>query len=94
MELVWSYRGSSKERFYTDHSGTAQRLPDGNTLITETSRGRAFEVTPEGEIVWEFLSPHRAGEKGELIATLYEMLRLPAEFPSSWADGVAAGTRP
>ncbi len=91
---VWAYRGSSQEPFYSAHSGTAQRLPDGNTLITETSKGRAFEVTADGEIVWEFLSPHRAGEKGELIATLYEMLRLPAEFPSSWADGVAAGTRP
>ena len=46
----------------------------------------AFEVTPGGEIVWEFLSPHRAGQDGALIATLYEMLRLPEDFPTEWAE--------
>lgn len=83
---VWSYGGSPEEPFYSDHSGTAQRLPGGNTLITETARGRAFEVTRGGEIVWEFLSPHRAGQDGALIATLYEMLRLPESFPTAWAE--------
>ena len=86
MKEVWAYRGNRKEPFYSEHSGTAQRLPNGNTLITETAKGRAFEVTPAGEIVWEYLSPHRAGENGELIATLYEMLRLPEDFPVSWAE--------
>jgi hypothetical protein len=86
MKEVWSYRGNRKDPFYSEHSGTAQRLPNGNTLITETPKGRAFEVTWEGEIVWEYLSPHRAGENGEMIATLYEMLRLPEDFPASWAE--------
>jgi len=35
--------------------GYAQRLPNGNTLITESSFGRFFEVTKEGEIVWEYV---------------------------------------
>ncbi|XXT53909.1 hypothetical protein WMF23_20300 [Sorangium sp. So ce542] len=38
--------------------GTAQRLPNGNTLITEGSDGRVFEVTPGHEIVWEYISPY------------------------------------
>ena len=37
--------------------GSAQRLPNGNTLIAESSFGRFFEVTTEGEIVWEYVNP-------------------------------------
>jgi hypothetical protein len=37
--------------------GNAQRLPNGNTLITESAFGRFFEVTREGEIVWEYVNP-------------------------------------
>ena len=37
--------------------GMAQRLPNGNTLITESSFGRFFEVTSQGEIVWEYINP-------------------------------------
>jgi hypothetical protein len=61
----------------SEQAGTAERLPNGNTLITESDRGRALEVTPAGETVWEFLSPHRAGPKGAFVATLFEMVRLP-----------------
>lgn len=75
-EVVWAYRGTDQEPFYTFNCGSSQRLPKGNTLITESNNGRAFEVTPEGEIVWEYLNPHRAGENGELIATLLEVVRI------------------
>ena len=37
--------------------GNAQRLPNGNTLVCESSYGRFFEVTQEGEIVWEYVNP-------------------------------------
>lgn len=30
----------------------ADRLPNGNTLITDTNGGRVLEVNPQGEIVW------------------------------------------
>ena len=35
----------------------ADRLPNGNTLIVDTNNQRVIEVTPEGEIVWEFYAP-------------------------------------
>jgi len=53
-----------------------QRLPNGNTLITESTQGRIFEVTPENEIVWEYYNPHRTGEENELIATVMGARRL------------------
>ena len=41
--------------FYSPLVSSAQRLPNGNTLITE---GRFFEVTPENEVVWEYINPY------------------------------------
>ena len=86
MELVWSYRGSESEPFYSRTCGSAQRLSGGNTLVTESDNGRAFEITPDGEIVWEFYNPHLAGENNEFIAVLPELQRLSADFPISWAQ--------
>ena len=36
------------------------RLPNGNTLITESDGGRLFEVTKPGKIVWNYINPVRA----------------------------------
>jgi len=86
QEVHWSYRGGPVTPFYSATCGSNQRLPNGNTLITETDNGRAFEVTPGGDIVWEFVNPHRAGDDDELIASLFEVVRLPADFPLDWLD--------
>ena len=43
--------------------GGAQRLQNGNTLITEAVFGRMFEVTQGGEVCWEYTNPHFAGYK-------------------------------
>ncbi len=72
-EVKWFYRGDEDNPFYSAGIGSCQRLPNGNTLITESFFGRAFEVTPEKEIVWEYYTPHRAGVNNELIATLHEV---------------------
>jgi len=79
MEQTWGY-GGAEAPLYSRFLGAAQRLPNGNTLITESSPGRALEVTAEGEIVWAYQNPHRAGEGGEYVAILPEVLRLPAGY--------------
>ncbi|TDI43254.1 MAG: hypothetical protein E2P00_05350 [Acidobacteria bacterium] len=84
--IIWNYAGSPARPFFSESCGTAQRLANGNTLITESDRGRAFELDPTGRVVWEFLNPARAGEQGRLIATLYEVVRLPVDFPTDWAS--------
>jgi hypothetical protein len=84
-EVIWEYSGEPDFPFYSFVLGKAQRLPNGNTLITESVAGRAFEVTRDGEIVWEFINPSTTGQNDELIATLLEVTRVPDDFPLSWA---------
>ncbi|MFN7950754.1 MAG: arylsulfotransferase family protein [bacterium] len=62
--IVWEYRSDPPDRFFTLSRGSSQRLPNGNTLIAESDRGHAFEVTASGERVWEFWNPAR-NERGE-----------------------------
>ena len=85
-EVLWQYAGSPGAPFHSRACGAAERLGNGNTLITESDNGRAFEVTPEQEIVWEFYNPHRAGPNDEFIATLFEVVRLEPTFPVEWVQ--------
>ncbi len=55
-QVVWQYTGT-KATFYSPFIGSAQRLPNGNTLIDEGIWGRFIQVTPNGRIVWEYVSP-------------------------------------
>jgi len=43
--------------FFSMILSNAQRLPNGNTLINEGTKGRFFEVDPNGDIVWEYINP-------------------------------------
>ena len=56
-KTVWEYRARPAYTFFSPHISGAQRLPTGNTLICEGQWGRLFEVTPEGETVWEYVNP-------------------------------------
>jgi len=56
--IVWEYRDSVPFNFFSPYISGAQRLSNGNTLVCEGCFGRLFEVTPTGEVVWEYVSPH------------------------------------
>lgn len=75
-EFVWEYEGDPPESFYSKRKGSAQRLPNGNTLICESGKGHVFEVTPEKERVWEFWNP--VVEEGHR-RLIYRFLRRPKE---------------
>ena len=67
------------------------RLTNGNTLITESDGGRLFEVTPEGEIVWEFINPVRGGENDEFIPILSSGERIdPKNLDPDFLQSLAA----
>jgi hypothetical protein len=60
-EIVWKYQDTPAWNFYSPRVSNAQRLPNGNTLINEGSFGRFFEVTHEGDVVWEYVNPYFTG---------------------------------
>lgn len=81
FEEVWSYsmRGQEAFRFFSSYISSAQRLENGNTLITEGADARLFEVTAEGEIVWEYVSPYFS-ENNPISHTAYRAYRLPYDW--------------
>ncbi len=65
-KTVWSWQAPYVLEFSSPHISGAQRLKNGNTLITEGGYGRFFEVTKPGEVVWEYVSPYyRTGPRGK-----------------------------
>lgn len=61
-QIVWKYQDGvsqgSNSFFFSSRISNAQRLPNGNTLINEGVYGRLFEVTADGDVVWEYVNPH------------------------------------
>jgi hypothetical protein len=55
---AWRYLAEPRESFFGDFISGAQRTQNGNTLICSGPQGRLFEVTPAGEIVWEYWNPY------------------------------------
>ncbi|WP_313692966.1 aryl-sulfate sulfotransferase [Halorarum halobium] len=51
-EQTWVLEGGG-----LDEPRDADRLPNGNTLVTDRHGHRVVEVTPRGEVVWEFYTP-------------------------------------
>jgi hypothetical protein len=83
LEVVWQYPpnagGFADPTFFSHYISSAQRLPNGNTLIDEGADGRIFEVTREHEIVWEYVSPFFADPK-ETQNGVYRAYRVPYDW--------------
>lgn len=85
LEIVWQYTPTEagfvapldSYRFYSPYISSAQRLPNGNTLITEGADGRIFEVTREHELVWEYISPYKNKRNSNMV---YRAYRVPYEW--------------
>jgi len=82
--IVWEYRGTPREDFFSFGKGSAQRLPNGNTLVCNSDKGQVFEVTAEGERVWLWWNPFIRNGRRE---ALYRMIRWPAETVDLWLRG-------
>jgi hypothetical protein len=73
--IVWRFASTDEESFYSKALGSQQILGNGNVLVTESVRGRIFEITPSGDVVWEYLNP---AEVNGFHAYVLEAQRLPA----------------
>jgi hypothetical protein len=69
--VVWRY--APLGGFYSESAGSVQRLPNGNTLITESDPGVVFEVTPDGDTVWRYVNPLTTADG--LRQTIWRMTR-------------------
>lgn len=88
---VWKYVAKDTMSFHSPYVSGVQRLKNGNTFICEGARGRYFEVTPQGEIVWEYLNPYRGnihkpnGDPVSMDGWIYSSFRanfIPADHPA------------
>lgn len=67
-KIVWQYVTDPPEDFYTPVAGGCEVLPDGNILVTQAQSGRAFEITRDGDVVWEWNVNIDAAEKGAKVS--------------------------
>ncbi|MCB0335069.1 MAG: hypothetical protein KDD62_02145, partial [Bdellovibrionales bacterium] len=80
-EIVWSYGSRKNQRFFCTFRGGIQRLPNGNTLITNADQDVAFELTPDKRKVWSLTlrAPNSGGDDDGSQQIMYRMRRLPLE---------------
>jgi hypothetical protein len=82
--IPWYYMATPPDSFYTDACGAAYPLPNDNVLVVESEAGRAFEIQRDGTIVWEYVVPHVISGEELLVPYLYDLVRLPSDFPRQW----------
>jgi hypothetical protein len=66
---TWHYEAKNRADFFSSEISGAHRLPNGNTLICAGVIGHLFEITPTGEMAWQYVNPMVRGgilAQGEL----------------------------
>jgi hypothetical protein len=80
--VVWQYTADPEVQFLSAHIAGADRLAGGNVLICEGATGRIFEVTPKGEIAWEWVSPFSSRlPNGQPISWVFRSYRYELDYP-------------
>ncbi len=86
-QIVWIYNSKSNQGFFSHVGAGVQRLPNGNTLICASTEGHIFEVTPEGELAWEYISPvieEKLGDIDKPVAVNYKIVEvIPDSYPTT-----------
>ena len=80
-EIVWQYYPQHVFSFFSGHIAGAERLANGNTLICEGQSGRIFEVTPDCDVCWEWISPFALPFKGVTCSMLFRAHRYLSDGP-------------
>jgi len=80
------FTGTPDQPFFTNIMGKHQWLPNGNLLLSESRYGRALEISPAGEKVWEYYNLVEPGWLG----ILEEVERLPARFNADFFNQARA----
>ena len=57
-EPEWKYIADDTLSFWSSFVSGAHRLSNGHTFVNQGAMGRLFEITADGEIVWDYLNQH------------------------------------
>lgn len=91
-KVVWQWApmgvGAAASNFYSAFQDGAQKLANGNWLITTTTPGHIIEVTKDKNIVWEYVNPVKQ-DKAYALANghggngdgIHKALRYTPEWP-------------
>jgi hypothetical protein len=92
IERVYPKNGGVDEGEFAAIVSSAQRLPNGDTLIGYGPEGRVLEVTPQGDVVWDYENPYCALRPSSTRSTgagypvsqnwFFEVHRYPADYPA------------
>jgi outer membrane protein assembly factor BamB len=78
--VIWEYGGDADHPLSSHWRSDQQRLANGNTLITESNGARLVEITPQGDIVWEYINPVRGRDDESVVPVV------------SWSSRIDPGT--
>ena len=73
-DVVWEYHAMGYNSFFSYRQGGAQKLPNGNYLVTSSQQGHLFEVTLAKEVVWEFVNPLMDGKSAGIFSDRADVL--------------------
>ena len=90
--VVWQWTPmavkANGSNFYSHYQDGAQKLPNGNWLLTTSNDGHVIEVTNEKNIVWELANPIKADQiyrasniHGKGGDSIHKAIRYPSDFP-------------
>ncbi len=96
-KIVWRYDPPMTHGFFSDRQGAVQKLPNGNYFVTSSNSGHMLEITPNKEVVWEYINPvvgdkvvpvlrdsshSRPGFHDTLLNTVHRAYRYSADYPA------------
>ena len=102
-EPVWIYKAENPTDLYSEAISGCQRLPNGNTLICDGVHGVFLEVTPSGEIVWQYVNPVVGtgpisqgdtiplDHRGHQMNAVFKILRYAPDYPGLAGRDLAPG---
>ena len=88
-QIVWSYSSKASHGMFSHIGSSAQRLANGNTLICSDTEGHILEVTPSGDVVWEYINPVTSDgilkfkrDNWPMYNSIFRAFRIPASDPA------------
>lgn len=87
LSAEWSYYNQNNPAlFYSKIVSSAQRLPNGNTLICEGTQGKFFEINKNKVVVWKYINP--INSQGNALAqgdtpssNVFQIIKYALDYP-------------